>query len=846
MIPASALDSFVNGPIPSALSEWLGNSEINGPAFDFAVVGLTAIAMIFAAIRLGLSKPFAALAGILLLAHSSAGSAIPHDGRGILLTSLFGLSAIAAAGAKQGAGRAASAAGIVLLTFASLCGSPVAPAYGMHLGARAGERRNRVAAFLYYSITGLCLGAWISTAAIFAFVPAAAAFGQAMAPFWPAPDLYSSSAAPQFILFGLAFPPLVGLDWKFGPRATMFYCISLIGALFTTPGFFLHERASLAFAPCAAMLWAGSLELASKKLPLKLSLTAGAALAAAFGTFGIIKYNRAADADVYIEHAVAAAPDSPLLLETYGHVLAARARGAGLASEQRIVLLHRSIEQFLAAWRVAKSGRKFTILEAAVESSILAGDGKLTTDLLPRLASEAVNEDQHARAALFRCKFQESQGEAKAAVDCARAAVEQYEQSLELKRYYLRIATSGLTQQIVRARAEKNAAAESTAMAALDALEVFVEKYTTDKSGAFLRAAALVSRGRIRLARGKAVDAARDFNDAKRADPRLADAYIGAAEAYLSQQILDGAVRELRDGLAATQPTPPAELLVSLAAVELQNGGPPENSLQLVELARQADPGALQLKKTMAVVRVALADKRMEKGDLAGAEQALAMAKDEAPESARVHAAFARLRDKQKRIDEAAQCYDKAFALDPGSELREAYAVVLKNQALAHLYAHDRAGAIAVFMKLRSLNSTNTDLGAGADILGEEAKIKYEEGLAAAQSRKIAEAKKLYGESLIYLPENYYALSQLGALAADDNDVETSIALFERAIASAKAAQMPLSNSAVYYNLAQQYRLNGKYDKAIEAIRDYQAIGPGPYSNKCEALLEIIEALKKN
>lgn len=850
MTNTSIFTFLTQGPIAA----WLQREAGPSPVIDLTILAAGAVALFFAALRCGLARPFAAIAALIALTHASALAAIPNAARGELCGSLFSMTAIALAGVAPRAGAEARAwTGVAARAAAAICfaaaqgmGSPVAAAFAIVAGGSALANGTRGFGFVYLTIGAGSLLAWITAASGFDFTAAAAAASQAVLPVAAAPDLYHSAGAFPFIAaFATAALILVNLT-KNPTRIFVLFMIAAAAACAAAGArFYLHERASAALAPAAALLWAGALESASAKLPSRALVAAGAAAAALFGWAGIRKFTLARDTDRYLEESTAAAPRSATLLEAHAQVLAARARAAGLKTDERIVILKKAVDEFERAAAVASAERKFIILSTATEAAVLAGDSGRAELLLPRMSEAAWLDEQRGDSAVLRARYLESTGKRDQAAQCVEAAAAQFPTASGLRRYYLKTAAARLALKFTKAKAEKNAANETAALAELDQLEKSLARDLDSSTALTVRASALAARGRIQLARARAVDAMRDFQDAKRADPQLADAYIGAAESYLSQNIVEGAVRELREGLAATQPSPPAELLVSLAAVELQAGGAPEVSLQLVEMARQADPGTRQLNRTLAAARVALAEKRAEKGDLAGAEEALAAAKEEAPDWARIYSVYARIRDEQKRVDEALLNYQKAFELDATDENREKFATSLKNSAVLHLYAKDRPGAIDRFLQFRSLNAKNTDIGVGADILAEDARREYEEGQAALKDKNITNAQKKFERSLELLPNNYYALSQLGALAAEAAETGKAIEYFEKALASAKATQIPLAESAIYYNLAQQYRLDGKLARASEVLKEYLALGTGSLRTKCEALLEIVEALRK-
>jgi tetratricopeptide (TPR) repeat protein len=362
-----------------------------------------------------------------------------------------------------------------------------------------------------------------------------------------------------------------------------------------------------------------------------------------------------------------------------------------------------------------------------------------------------------------------------------------------------------------------------------------------------VRAAAHVARGRFSLARGRAVEALRDFEDAKRIDRRLAEAYAGAAEAYLTQGLLDGARVELEAGLAATQPQPSAEILVTLAGVQLARGTEPRQVLSLLHVARQVNPDEPRIPRSFAATFTAEAERSAEKGDLTAAEASVRAALEEVPDFAAAHAALGRVREQQKRHGEAAQSLERAYRIEPTKERRDAVAAALKAAGMAALLQRDRERAVARFLELRDLGTVNVDMGSGLDLLREEARSEYNR---AVDSKDPSEARRHLERSLRCLPENFYALYALGTLEAEaggdehSNDVK-AIELWTRALAAGKESGVDLSSLALHWNLAQAHYRRREDAKARVLLTEYLAFGKGDYAPRCQALLEVLEATRR-
>lgn len=667
--------------------------------------------------------------------------------------------------------------------------------------------------------------------------------GVAFAPFLHSPDLNANiptAAWATGLAVILGSLPLLMRDTsrQAGVLALCAFAATTVGA---TESDYLHHRAAASLAPMAAVFLAACFDSLFVKLPGMAAPAAIFIVCAGHGTFALLNYSIARDTDRYIELSVAAAPKSATLLEARGQVLAARARDAALSHEDRIAMVQNAAEVLEKAGEQASGHRRFRILRSALELWMLAGKTTKVVEGLPRLSMVASDDPERGAAAVLRSRYLEQQQKFTEAISCLAAATQQFPGSSEVRRAWMRLGGAFYARQI---GAESAPAASAPALLEIAKLRDAINADLQSTNPA-ARAAALVARGRLSLAAGAAVDATRDFNEAKRTDPASADAYIAAAQAYLSQGLVEGAARELRAGVTATKPTPPAELLVSLAAVELQRGSPPEAALQLVEMARAADPGAPQLQKTLAAARVHLAEKRIENGDLKGAGELLQMALSEDPASARAYATVGKLCDEQKRVDEAAEAWSRAFAMDPSDETREKYAAAVKSLALAKMLNRDREGAIALFEKVKQLRPKSVDTSLGSDMLAEEAKLQFEKGMLLAGKKDFKSAKTPLLRSVALLEYNFHALYQLGFIASAENDPEAAVDYYRKALEAAKARKLPLADLPVYYHLANELRLLSKLDAAADVLNEYLALGEGPDRARCEALLEIIDSIRK-
>ena len=846
------LAAWSAGPIRSALEEGIGTSIAAGVAIHAGA----AAALYLAARRWLGSAALAACAAALYFAYPPAWTAIPNDSAGILLGSALGLAALAAGGTDPGAPPWRTALAFVLLGSSLACGSPAASAFALVLGAAAldaGRRRLAVAAFLVFAAD---VAARMDSAP--APLPSAALQAGALAvlPFQTGLDL--TAMAPE-MWYGLALVPLAAacLDAtaRFAVVFLVFGSLALGGA--GDPRTFLHDRAGAALAPAAAILWVSASQLwgiprLQGSVPPKTRFLLGWLLAIFFGALAIPRFWEARRTEPYLEAATAEVPDSAILCEAYGNVLAAGARTGEHDPNERIQLLEKAASVLANGANHADPLRRFRMLHSAIEFWLLAGDWRSAQPWISVLSESAGDDAMRAESAILRCRWLEVEGDPQSAVKCLEVAAGELPHVAFLRKKLLHSATIYLAARIVG----KGPDAEESRRE-LARLEATLAADLKPERPRELRAAAHVARGRIALTRGKPVDALRDFEDAKRIEPNDPDAYIAAAEAYLSEaqasggtSLLEGAEKQLRAGLEATQPSPPAELLVFLAAVQLQRGVDPTQILPLLSLARQVDPGEPKLRITLAAAYVVLADRRLQKGDVRGGEEAAVAAVREAPELGRAHAAMGRVRDQQKRTDEAIESYEKALAIEPNDDDREKLAELLKASALAARVKQDMPKAIERFLRLRSLHSKNVELGGGADVLMEAARAEYNSGADALAKKDTKTAREHLEKSLVYMPGNFYALYALGTIEVDAGGDEHTgdakgLELWRQAMAAAKETGIDLSEFALHQNLAQLHIRARRYSDAKALVGEYLAFGRGPYQDKCRALLEVIETLQK-
>ncbi|MFN0207274.1 MAG: hypothetical protein ACKVS6_13295 [Planctomycetota bacterium] len=839
---------------PNFIGNWLETLGPTPGVIDGILILAAAAATASFAAALQLGKRAVVIAALLTMSQAPILGAVPLDIRVSLASNIFGMLALAAAAQNKDGVYLHPIASILLVILSFLCGSPIAIAYffgvAMLLWLRP-SGGNATSPFIWSGSAMAAAAVLFVVAALqrninFSTAPVVSAVLAFVAPAEFSPDLAQFRKNTFFTIIAVLL--LLSVSAKRN-RIAGILAYAFVGGIagfvfFGETRDYLHGRSCAAFSPLAAFGWMLLIERLSATRLAKVKIGVAAAWIAFNLYFGISQFLLTKNTDLYLEQAVFAAPRSAVLREARCEVLLAKARVEPDPAARQL-LNARAARILLEVPAQLPVSVRYRLIHKGINAALLAREFTIVENALINISTLADGDEQKGDAAILRARYFEIQQKTADALRCLDAAVEQYPAARGVRAYYLKTAAPFYSQQLAKAAHDKDAAGAAAATQQLDTLQKLAERDLGTENPAHTRSAALAARGRISLARGKAVEATRDFNDAKRIQPNNSDAYIGAAEVFLTQGMIEGASSELRLGIDATRPVPPTELIVMLAGVELQRGVEPEGILQILDAARASDPGSLLLIKTLAAAHVANAEKKIEKGDLAGAEKSLTIALAESPEVARVHTAMGKLRDQQKRVDEAVLCYKKAFAIEASAEHREQLAGAVKTQAIAHLYAKKRSGAVEAFLYLRSLQPASVDLGVGEDILVDEAKIEFEKGAKALQTNDTKIAKEHFEKSLQFFPDGFFALNVLGTLAAEALESEKAVDYWERALVSAKKQQIDIADFATHYNLASEFRRNGKLQKAKDMLREYLALGRGPHRVKAEALIEIIDEVGK-
>lgn len=841
-------------PLPriSIISHWLEGLPAPIHAIDAALWIANALAAAFVAFALRTRTRGVLTVLLLTLFHPAILASAPNDARALLLASTAGMFGLGLWNFESKHSAFLRIAAGAFFVFSFIAHAPTgamfaaAPAGAFFISLQLSEKyRNKTLQFIKFASVYCFIFLWVWVRSM--SVAHVSAPGLAIAPGTLAPDLSVFPSGPAAIALGtgiLLFSVIsrLGRERDESIVAGLFISFLCCYPIFSNERDFLYERGPVPLAGGAALLLIMLIDMLLQKFSERVRWAASILLILLFATVGIIRFNFVKDTDRYLDAAVQIAPDSRVLQESRGHLLMARSSNGEVSTEERDRLRNEAAKAFEAAAKAVGLNANFKNLVFAANAALATSKREKFDRYIHAALAAATTPREKGEICILSARPFELDNELAKAKEILTKCSAQFPNSENLQLYLLKTTISDAFSTLAQARARKDTKLAADTIQQLEALVPRIAPYRAHPDYV---SRALVLEGRILLANERLVDATRNFNDAKRLDATNADAYMGAAEVFLSQGIIDGAANELREGVVATQPSPPIELFVRLAAVELQRGAEPDQVLQLLESARAAGPKSLLLQKTIAAAQTVSAEKKLEKGDLAGAEQLLQLALKDAPEVARVHATFGKLREQQKKIDEAILSYQKAFDLDGNSENREKLAASLKTSAIAHLYAKDRTGAVERFVKLRSLHSTTVDLGAGADILADEARAAHDAGVELLKKHDAAGARAQFNKSLEYLPENFYSLYQLATLCAEAAEIDPSIGYFERALEAAKKAKIPLSETALHFNLAQQYRLNGNSKKAVEILKDYLSLGPGPHTVRCQTLLDVIIELQK-
>lgn len=834
---------------------WLrtGLDAFVGPslAFDLALHGLGTLVVFCAVARIGGSRRHGTAAALLYAIHPAAATAISHDARSVLLTNLAVATAVALAGLGASVGRRVLA--FLALAAGACCGTPGGAAgflvlgYGWIRGGSKALGSGAAVAFVLDTALRVAVavpsGTAAATAGFLALAPVAPGYDlRAMGPWYALGTPVPLGLAPGLLERAAAWVPaaaaiaLASASHGLRPIAALYAALLGLLTFAASETDFLHDRASLLLAPPASAILTASIAPRregparrwANELPVML-------LTAAFAILFAHAWVESRDTDTYLERAVQAAPGSPILEEAYGQVLRARARRGDAPRTERAEWLRRAGDVLVRGAAHASRERKFRMVASASDAYRRAGDSEAAAAALRRASELAVSDAERAEAAILRFRYLEDQGDPEGALGCLRAAIAELPESTELRCQYLDTASA-------RFQAGMGGGVAASADGAAD-LDAWIARELRTDVPRDVRAAAYVARGRLSLARGRAVEAVRDFEDSKRIDPRRAEPYMGAAAAYVLQGLLDGAERELTAGLTAVEPEPPVSLVSSLAEVRLARGADPGPLIELLRAARQGDPDDPRIASVLSLALAADAERKLEKGDLTSAEALAREALAEGGDVARARAVLGQLRERQRRFDEAVEELREAHRLEPTPERREQLASALKAAGMAALLQRERARAVEWFLELRRLEPESVELGTGLDILREEARSEYN---AAVDARDPVVARRHLERSLELLPENFYALYALGTLEAEaggeahSNDVK-AIELWTRALRSARADGIDLAGFALHLNLAQAHYRRRDDARVRELLTEYLSFGHGPYQARCQALLEVLD-----
>lgn len=839
------------------LAEWLGTSH----SARSTVWLLAAVAAYGAARALDRSRLAAAGAALFMALHPAFSGADPFGAASILVSSAAGLALVACVrlpwiaqipamgicGLLTASGESAAPFGLAAVAFAAH------PDPGTQ---REPALRQRVRWAMIGLAAGLFAWRFLSLAGWGTQIAAALlGAGGSLVPVQPHPDAIAMAdpvdtirtpmPALNRVLQLAALAGLLAPLWRPLRRCAVPFSVGIVFLAFLTPeSAFLHDRAALSMVPAAALLGAGFLDALRERFGAgwtRRQMAIGFVVAAATLsglTWKRWKHSHRSD---YLEVAREKAPASAVIREACGQLLVARAQDPQTAAKDRPDLWRRALAEFDEAAKAARdSDRAFREKLLAADAADHAVSFEEAKRRLVDLLQSDRGASRRAETLLSLVKLHRRHEDA--------AGADQWLADPTTKQ--IAVGNPDLLQEILRS---EGAAFAAKASAGGDPQKLLPElqrwygewEGSLRNSAPSTKAVLLASRGRAETALGKPIDAQRSFQAAKAADPRCADAYLGAAEAYLSAGVLQGAAKELQAGIEITAPTPPAELLVSLAAVQLQGGADPEQVVRLVEAARATDPSMPQLRRTLASALTALAEERLRKGNVAAAEAAAVRAVAESPERARPFDALGRVREEQKRHPEALAAFERAYELERNEERRDLYAGALKRQALGLVLEGKRREALDAFVKVRELASPRVELGSGTDFLEGEAQREIDAANAALERKDAAAAQQALERALRYVPEHPAALSSLGILFAEKGDDARAVDLWSHAAAGAKVRGADLRRSSLLLNLANALRRLSRYDESRKAAQEYLQLGDGPHRAQLEALLEVLDLLEK-
>lgn len=330
-------------------------------------------------------------------------------------------------------------------------------------------------------------------------------------------------------------------------------------------------------------------------------------------------------------------------------------------------------------------------------------------------------------------------------------------------------------------------------------------------------------RARAAALEGRTLEALRLLEVARQEHPKDAALFAASAEIYGVAQKFETAWSELKRGDEACGPS--AELARARGILWILKEGGAKKGLELLEKARAADPELAFSDRALAQAHLLVAKLAAKEGDMVAAR--LHVERSLSFDAHEVDAL-------RLRADLCAAAGEFANALGileelvkQGEPLGSELALMNKKAGVAALLGHERARAIQRFQRARELGLTDEELGTGAQILADEARVRTEEGIAAYGRGELDPAEQAFRAALACDPGALAAKNHLAVVLFRREQFAQAAELWRSVLDGAQKEGVELPEP-VHLNLAKALVRTGERDAArsvAQAYLDAQADG---------------------
>ncbi|MFN0245146.1 MAG: tetratricopeptide repeat protein [Planctomycetota bacterium] len=347
-----------------------------------------------------------------------------------------------------------------------------------------------------------------------------------------------------------------------------------------------------------------------------------------------------------------------------------------------------------------------------------------------------------------------------------------------------------------------------------------------------------VLRARLAALSGKTIDALRNLESARAANPSDPDLYATAAEIYAIAERKETAWSELERGEKACGLAP--EILRAKGILWLTREGGAARALGYLEEARRADPTLPYCDRALAQAHVLVAKDAARAGDwqvaLASAQRSI----EHDPDDTDVRRFLADARSANGDFDGALAILVELAAA--GEPLQGDLASTHKRAAMACLIRRERERALEHFAAARRYGLGDDELGTGARLLDEEAQAQVEKGVAAYERSDLDAAERSFRASLACQPDSPTAQNHLAVVLFQRRSFAEAAELWQRVLATALKEGLDLPEP-VHLNLAKAQFQAGDPTAARATLEAYLARTPdGTWAEPTQQMLTLLDA----